>query len=408
MSLSSPDLTWFHAARYGMFIHWGAYSVAGRGEWALNRERIPLAEYRARYVEAWRAESYDPEAWVALAKEAGMGYLVLTTRHHDGFALWDSAVNPFNAARFGPRRDLVAPFVHAVRRAGLKLGFYYSPAAWAHPDYPGAYFRDWPGEKDWKDEASRQRFIAYYRAELRELLTGYGPIDYLWYDGCIPGNLEGAETNTELRKIQPGMLINERNGVPCDVHISEQTVKAAAPGQAWEACLTLNNNWAYHAGDSDYKTAKNVIDLLLSTSASAGNLLLNVGPRPDGVIPEESTRILREAGRWLKQNREFLSHSDRSPFSWNSTSKATIKGDRVYLHFLADPQGSFCWAELKNRVRSVRLLATNYPVPFRQEADRLFLDLPLPLPDAPVTTVEIEVEGIPEAITPQTSFWIPG
>jgi len=404
-----PDLTWFHRARFGMFIHWGAYSVAARGEWVLNRERIPFPEYQARYIEPWKAEHYDPEAWVALAKEAGMGYVVLTTRHHDGFALWDSQVNPFNAARLGPKRDLVAPFAEAVRKAGLKLGFYYSPASWTHPDYPTPYARDWPDAKDWQSESHRQRFVAYYRAELNELLTRYGQVDYLWYDGCIPDGLEGEATNAEVRRLQPHILINERNGAPFDIHVSEQAVKPAPAGQPWEACLTLNNNWGYHAGDADYKTSKNVLELLFATSTAAGNLLLNVGPKADGTIPEESVRILKETGAWLKRNGAFLPDSDRTSFSWNNTAKVTTRGDRIYLHFLCDPLGAFCWSEVKNRVKAVRFLANGTPIRFRQEGIHLHLDgLPSPLPDHPVTTVEIEIEGQPEALTPQTSFWIPG
>jgi alpha-L-fucosidase len=404
-----PSLEWFHQSRYGMFIHWGPYSVAARGEWVLNREMIFLSEYQANYVETWKAEYYDPEAWVALAQEAGMGYLILTTRHHDGFALWNSEVNSFNAARLGPQRDLVAPFCEEVRRAGLRLGFYYSPASWTHPDYPGSFYRDWPGENDWKDEASRQRFIAYYRAELRELMTRFGKIDYLWYDGCIPRNLDGPETNAELRRLQPEMLITERNGAPFDIQVSEQVAKAAPPGQPWEACFTLNNNWAYHSGDSDYKTPKAVLELLLTTSSAGGNLLLNVGPKPDGTMPPESVRILKESGAWLMRNRAFLSCSDRTPFSWNNTAKVTLKGSKIYLHFLCDPQGAFCWAELKNKVTAARFLDTGDPISFRQENALLYLDnLPQPLPDHPLTTVELDVEGIPEPVTPQTNFWIPG
>jgi alpha-L-fucosidase len=162
---------WFEEARYGMFIHWGPYSVAARGEWVMNRERVPAEEYTARYVEKWCAENYDPTEWAQLAKDAGMGYVVLTTRHHDGFALWDSKVTDFNAAKLGPQRDLLVPYVEAMRAAGLKVGFYYSPASWTHPDYPGPFFRDWPSEQDWPSEEARQRFIQYYRSELKELLT---------------------------------------------------------------------------------------------------------------------------------------------------------------------------------------------------------------------------------------------
>lgn len=401
-------LDWFHEARYGMFIHWGAYSVAARGEWVANRERIPLQEYVDKYVNTWKAENYDPTRWAELAKEAGMGYMVLTTRHHDGLALWDSKASDFNTAKMGPKRDLVAPYVEAARKAGLKVGLYYSPAAWYHPDYPGAHFRDWPGNTDWKDMDARIRFIEYYHAQLRELMTGYGKINLLWYDGCIPDNLQSPEINREIYALQPGILINPRNGAPYDFRVSEQTIRPAEPGVAWEACMTLNQNWGYYESDRDYKSAKDVIEMLLTTSRSAGNLLLNIGPKADGTVPEESVRVLKEAGAWLKRNREFLANSDRSPFTWNNMLLATTKGNRIYLHLKHDPRGAFCWAETKSKVLSAKFLATGQSIPFRQEGERLHLSgLPTPLPDAPLCTIVLEVEGKPEALTAQTTFWIP-
>jgi len=401
---------WFNEARYGMFIHWGAYSVAGRGEWIMNRERIGKEEYTKKYVDNWHAEKYDPAAWAKLAKDSGMGYMVLTTRHHDGFALWDSKVNPWNAAKLGPKRDLVAPYVKAVRKAGLKVGLYYSPASWTHSDYPGPFFRDWPGEKDWKDAASKKRFIDYYRAELKELLTGYGKIDYLWFDGCIPENIDGDATLKMVKKLQPGILVNNRLGKPFDIKCSEQTINPAKePGQAWEACLTLNANWGYHAGDSRWKGPVEVVEMLLTCAQSAGNLLINIGPKGDGGVPRKSVEILRDAGKWISRHRGCISNSERHPFSWNCTARPiTAKGGKVYLHFLNDPCGEFCWGELKNKVLSAKLMKTGRKVSFRQEGDRLFLEkLPVPLPDSPATTVELEIKGRPEAVTGQTTFWIP-
>jgi alpha-L-fucosidase len=400
---------WFNESRYGMFIHWGAYSVAARGEWFMNREMIGKDEYTEKYVDNWHAEKYDPSAWAALAKTSGMGYMVLTARHHDGFALWDSKVNTWNAARLGPKRDLVAPYVEAVRKAGLKVGLYYSPAAWTHPDYPGAFFRDWPGEKDWRNEDSRLRFIEYYRSELRELLTGYGKIDYLWFDGCIPTNIDGDETLKMVRELQPDMLVNNRLGKPFDIKTCEQTVNPAAAGQDWESCMTLNRSWGYHAGDKRWKNPVEVIDILLTCAKSAGNLLLNIGPRPDGTVPEESVKILRKVGKWIKRNRESIANSERHPLSWNSTARPiTAKGNRFYLHFLNDPCGSFCWAEVKNRVLSASLLMDGNPIEFRQEGNRLFLErIPFPLPDSPATTIVLELDGRPETLIGQTTFWIP-
>ncbi len=401
---------WFDEARFGMFIHWGPYAAAARGEWVMNRERIPVEEYTERYVKPWHAENYNPAEWARLAKEAGMGYVVLTTRHHDGFSLWDSKLSDFNAVKLGPRHDLLVPYVDVLRAAGLKVGFYYSPASWTHPDYPGPFFRDWPSEKDWANEAARRRFIDFYRGQLEELLTGYGKIDYLWFDGCIPGNIDGDETLTMVRKWQPEILVNNRLGKPFDIQCSEQAIHPAPPGQQWEACMTLNDNWGYHAGDHNWKQPYHVVDMLLTCAEKAGNLLLNIGPRADGSVPEESVRILREAGSWLKRNRAAVSCSERHPFSWNNTARPiTVRGNRVYLHFMKEPNGSFCWAELKNKVVSARLLADGRPVAFQQEGNRLFLkDLPTPLPDTPATTVELELDGAPEAVTAQTSFWIPG
>lgn len=401
-------LAWFHEARYGMFIHWGAYSVGERGEWVANRERIPLDEYIRLYVDPWRAECYDPCEWARLAVEAGMKYVVLTTRHHDGFALWDTQVSDFCAARMGPKRDLVRPFVEAVRAAGLRVGFYYSPAAWYHPDYPGAYFRDWPGDRDWRDEAARRRFIEYYKAQVRELMTQYGRIDVLWWDGVAPATVSAPEMNEEVRRLQPDILITQHNGEPFDYRSCEQIIKPAAPGEAWESCMTLNASWAFHAGDDAWKSPAQVIEMLANTSKSAGNLLLNIGPRADGSVPERSADILREVGAWLRRNGEFLYGSERSRFSWTSLAVLTVKGSRVYAHFVQEPRGGCCLAEIRNRVLRVRVLATGAPVDFEQQGARLFLrNLPDPLPERPLTTLVLDVEGRPEPVTPQTTFWVP-
>ncbi len=397
---------WFNEARYGLFIHWGAYSVAGRGEWLMNRELVPPEEYARKYIANFTAANYDPADWAAKAKRWGMGYMVLTTRHHDGFALWDSKVNPWNAARLGPKRDLVAPYVEAVRAAGLKVGLYYSPANWSHPDYPGAFYRDWPQKQDWKDEASRQRFIAYYRAELRELLTNYGKIDYLWFDGCIPENIDGGETLKMVRELQPGIIVNNRLGEPFDVKNSEQTVNPPKQDIDWEACMTLNSNWGYFAGDQRWKRPVDVIELLMQCAQDAGNLLLNVGPREDGTIPEESVAILDEVGAWLEHNREAFACTQRHQFSWCIPARPVMRrGNIVYLCFLIDPCGEFAWGELKNKAIRAWHVDDGTPVKFRQEGRRLFFE------DVgykyPARIVALEVEGEPEANFAQTSFWIP-
>ena len=399
---------WFNQARYGMFIHWGAYSQAARGEWIVNRERMPQAEYIESVVANWKAEKYDPRQWVELARDAGMKYIILTTRHHDGLALWNSKATDFNAVNLGPGRDLIAEFVAAVRRSDLKLGFYYSPTAWYHKDYPGAFFRDWAQDDSWRDEKQRLDFIAYYREELTELLTQFGQIDYLWLDGCIPNNIDGDESVKLIKKLQPEILINNRLGSPFDVDSCEQTIKAPSDRQNWEACMTLNNNWGYHAGDLRWKREADVIELLLKCAEKSGNLLLNIGPMGSGEVPEASAKILRNVGRWFFRNRESVIDSDYSTLSWNNTaSPITVKGNIVYLHFIVDPCGKFCWAEIKNRVKRAYILGRGEAVKFSQENGRIFLhELPAIGPDEYAYAVALELDGIPEAISPQTNSWI--
>ncbi len=403
-------LDWFQEARYGMFVTWGPYSVNGRGEWVANRERIPFAEYRSKFAEPFKAERYDPDDWARLAVAAGMKYIVLTTRHHDGFCLWDTDTTEFNAARIGPRRDLLGPYVEACRRHDLRVGFYYSVADWFHSDYPDAYARDWP--EAWPDESARRRFVNFYIAQLRELMTRYGQIDMLWYDGCIPMPLDGDTANSIVRSLQPDILINNRNG-QADFVCSEQAiVPPKDPSIAWEACMTLNNSWGYHAGDNNWKTPRQVVRMIADCAKSAGNLLLNVGPRSDGTIPEASHEILTAAGRWLARNRAFLPRSERSPFSWSMFGAVTVKDNIVYLHLFQVPGDTFCYAEIRNRVTAVRRVDTGSSIPFEQASDgRLFLsglDGAVMDDDFIAVTLAIEVAGKPEPLVPQTSFWIPG
>jgi alpha-L-fucosidase len=393
-------LDWFNEARYGLFIHWGPYSVAARGEWVMNRERIPLNEYRTKYAENFKAEKYDPAAWMKLAKQAGMKYVVLTARHHDGYCLWDTQTTDFNAVKVGPGRDLIRPYVEAAREAGIKVGIYLSYADWAHPDYPGAYHRGFPRKWPEGTQAAQARFHDHVTAQLRELMTDYGKIDILWWDGVYPRPADGGGLNQLARELQPDILINDRNGKPFDFKTSEQSVGSGGD-VAIESCLTLNDHaWGYHAGER-WKTPHEVLSLLLKATAGGGNLLLNVAPRADGTIPVEARNILTTTGAWLARNREFLSNSDRSTFSWNNWGTITTKGSRIYLHMLYSPGAELCVADFRNPVRSARYLDSGENVPFEQEGDRLFLrGLPVPLADPLATTIVLEVEGTPEPIQP--------
>ena len=386
---------WFRQAHFGMFIHMGAYSVAARGEWVMNRELIPYEEYKTKYAEKFTAENFDPEKWAEIAKKAGMKYMVFGTRHHDGFCLWDTKTKEFNSMNYGPKKDLVRLFVNAARKAGLKVGLYYSAADWTHPDYP-PFERDWP--TTWRSEEARKRFVEFYKSQVRELMTNYGKIDILWWDGTAPEDgLEGEEINKEVYKLQPGILINNRNGEPCDFGTPENVIKEGAKRKPWEACLTMNDNWGYHATDHNFKSSKEVIKSLIKCVSLGGNLLLNVGPKPDGTFPEESVKVLGEVGDWLNKNHEFIDgHTGRSDFTdlWNNSLIPTVNGNKLYLHFNNPPaDGEFCYAEIKNKVLSVKFLETGKNIEFRKTGPRLFL-LNLPKFDEyTITIVVVEVKG---------------
>ncbi len=396
---------WFRDAAFGMFIHYGVYSLIGRGEWVANRERMPFEEYK-EYAKKFKAENYNPSEWAKLAKEAGMKYMVLTTRHHDGFALFDTKTTDFNSVKLGPRKDLVKEYADAVRAEGLKVGFYFSPADWYHKDYPTPYARDWPQE--WDDEEKRKRFVDFYTEQLRELMTNYGKIDLLWYDGCLPKPLDGERVNKIVKELQPDILISSRNGEPYDFAVSEQAVVAPGRDIPWESCMTLNDNWGYCPDDDNYKSAKAVILLLMDTASKGGNLLLNVGPKADGAIPEQSVEILKNVGKWMKTNGETIYGTERVNFSSGNYYKLTYKRPYLYLH-LINGVDEICLALFKNKAMSVVCLATGEPAEFRQENERLFIKANCPhIGNELSRAFKIEYDEYPEEVVPREGYWIPG
>ena len=295
---AAGEADWFRDAGYGLFIHWGPYAVPAKGEWYLNASQMDPADY-AKYADDFTAERFDAKDWAAKAKRWGVKYVVFTTRHHDGFAMWDSSVNPFNAKRRGPKRDILGELVPALRAEGLKVGFYYSPANWSRKDYVGYRVKGWAWGKPWP-EADRRSFVGYYKSEFAELLEKYGAPDYVWWDGCIPGGLEGEALLKDLKAKYPEMLHTNRMGKPFDVRCCECEIRPPKEaGVLWESCMTLNRAWGYTEGAEEWRSPASVIDLLLACRADGGNLLINVGPKADGTIPEGSVKVLDEVGRFL-------------------------------------------------------------------------------------------------------------
>src|SRR5580700_791236 len=263
-------LEWWRDARFGMFIHWGLYSVYGRHEWVMENEGIPVAEYE-QTAKRFKPEPNAARAWAKLAKKAGMKYMVMTTKHHEGFCHFDSKLTNYTSPKSGPGRDLVREFVDAARAEDMRVGFYYSLMDWHHPD--GALCAN--------DEGARRRFVDYIHGQVRELCTNYGKLDVLWYDVNWPLKPEGweaAKLNAMVRKLQPGIILNNRTGLPEDFATPEQRIEAA--DHAWEACMTMNGSWGYQRADDDWKSPKTVARNLITCARDGGNYLLNIGPRP--------------------------------------------------------------------------------------------------------------------------------
>jgi len=390
-------LRWWVEARFGMFIHWGLYAIPARGEWVMFFERIPKSEY-AKLARKFNPKRFDADEWVALAKEAGMRYMVLTTRHHDGFCLWDSQVSDFTSVKATPaKRDFVAEYVEACRRAGMKIGFYYSLLDWRWPEY-------WDGPA--KNPEGWARFRDYVHAQVRELMTNYGKIDILWYDGAWPYTAEDWQSqrlNAMVRSLQPDIIINNRSGLLEDFETPEQHIRYF--DRPWESCMTIDEAWwGYHAGDRHLKSPPEIIRLLVRCVAGNGNLLFNVGPRADGSIPEAYKRRLRAVGEWLRRNGESIYGAGAAPISAGHLGLVTAKNNRVYLHIFYWPGKTACVAGIKNRVVKASILATGEEIPFEQREDRLFIfGLPRRPLDPMDTVIVLELEGRPEAIPP--SFW---
>ena len=287
-------MKWWHEAKFGMFIHWGLYSVIGQHEWAKEIEGIPLAQYEI-LAKHFHPKPNAAREWARLAKKAGQKYMVMTTKHHEGFCHWDSKLTDYNAVKQGPGRDLVREYVEAARAEGLRVGFYYSLMDWHHPD--GALCKT--------DEAARRRFVDYTHGLIRELLTNYGKIDVLWYDVSWPLSAEGWESermNEMVFELQPEIIVNNRNGLPGDFTTPEQHITAAEVGRAWETCMTLNDSWGFNRGDDAWKTPKVIVDNLATCARGGGNYLLNIGPEPDGSIPPDTVACLETVGKWLDTN----------------------------------------------------------------------------------------------------------
>ena len=388
----NPDqvrrMQWWHAAKFGMFIHFGLYSQHARHEWAMENEAIPIAEYMQL------AKQFNPRPgcqreWAKFAKAAGMKYMVMTTKHHEGFCNFDTKLTDYCATKQGPGRDLVREYVEAARAEGLRVGFYYSLMDWHHPD----------GARCATDEAARKRFVEYTHGLIRELLTNYGKIDVLWYDVSWPLDAKGWESermNKMVFELQPDIIVNNRNHLPGDFSTPEQKIVAETNGRAWESCMTLNDSWGYQRADDNWKSAKTIVRNLITCARDGGNYLLNIGPRPDGSVPEPSVEVLTEVGRWMDANGDTIYKSDLCQPRRANYASFTRTGNTLFMHVHFWPGTDVAVGGLQVKVKSARLLRGNQPVTFTQDPYRVHMTgLPVDAPDSPVTTIAIECDGVP-------------
>ncbi len=384
-------MKWWHEARFGMFIHWGLYSVIGRHEWVMENEGIPVKEYE-QYARQFKPKPNAARDWARLAKQTGQKYMVMTTKHHEGFCHFDTRLTDYCAPKQGPGRDLVREFVDAARAEGLRVGFYYSLMDWHHPD----------GARCATDEEARRRFVDYIHGQIRELLTNYGKIDILWYDVAWPLDAKGWESekmNDMVFQLQPQIIVNNRNKLDGDFSTPEQQITADSK-HAWESCMTLNDSWGYNRGDDNWKPPKTVVRNLITCARDTGNYLLNIGPRGDGSIPEESARIFTAAGKWLDRNGAAIYQSEPCQPRRSNYASFTRKGNTLFMHVYFWPGSTVSMGGLRNKVKSVRLVAGGRYVAFDQDDFRLRMTgLPEQAPDDPVTTLAIECDGEPRQDT---------
>ncbi|HUY13864.1 MAG TPA: alpha-L-fucosidase [Terriglobia bacterium] len=390
---NTPDnqaerMAWWHEARFGMFIHFGLYSVLARHEWAMEMEGIPVLEYM-KLDKQFNPHPHAARAWASLAKQAGMKYMVMTTKHHEGFCNFNTSHTSYCAPKQAAGRDLVKEYVEAAREQGLRVGFYYSLMDWHHPD----------GARCATDEAARQRFVAYTHGLIREIMSHYGQIDVLWYDVDWPLTAQGWESekmNRMIFNLQPKIIVNNRNGLPGDFSTPEQHIQAAQKGRAWEACMTMNDSWGYQRADDNWKSTKTIVRNLIQCSQGGGNYLLNIGPKGDGSIPEESVKVLTATGAWMKKYGSTIYGSD--PCQVNSSVYAgfTRKGNTLYMHVYFWPGSYVAISGLMTKVKSARYLATGEKINFQQTDFQLKLTgLPVQPPDEPATVLAIECEAEP-------------
>jgi alpha-L-fucosidase len=405
---------WFNEARFGMFIHWGVYAVpageykggTNHAEWIQLTAKIPNSEYE-KFAEQFDPVEFNAKEWVRVAKDAGMKYMVITAKHHDGFCMFDSKLTDYTIVKATPyKRDPLKDLSEACREAGIKFCVYYSIPDWHHPDFPEKYGQRGGFHGAPNPDADLEKYVAYLKGQIRELLTGYGPIGIVWFDGGgafggsarpqMPALIHAQEIIDEIHELQPQCLVNNRLGLPGDYTTPEQRIPTNRMANAtWETCMTLNRHWGYNKNDNNWKEPKVVIRNLVDIASKGGNYLLNVGPTAEGVFPPDSIRILGEVGKWTKANGEAIYGTTASPFdaapAWG---RVTQRGNKLYLHVFDRPADGKLTIPGQGRAARRAYLLTEPGTDLQpaRDGDMIAMTLPDKLSDPIDTVVVLETE----------------
>ncbi|MCX6955099.1 MAG: alpha-L-fucosidase [Verrucomicrobia bacterium] len=404
-------MKWWREARFGLFIHWGIYSVPagtwqgkpipGIGEWIMNRGKIPVADY-AKFAEQFNPVKFDADAWVRLAKEAGMKYIVITSKHHDGFAMFKSAASPYNIHDATPfKRDPLKELAAACQKHGVKLGFYYSQAQDWHHRGGAASGGQWDKPAQEGDMDAYLRDIAV--PQVKEILTNYGPVAVLWWDTPTNMNRARADLLAPLIKLQPGLITNNRlgGGYQGDTETPENKVPATGYPRDWEACMTMNDTWGFKSDDHNWKSGEKIIRTLVDIASKGGNYLLNVGPTSEGEIPAPSVERLRQVGAWMKLNSESVYATTASPFKRLDWGRATQKPGKLYLNVFNWPADGNLVVPMRGTAKKAYLLsAPKVALKFTATPAGLRVQVPAAAPDAISSVVVLEGVGTVDPLPP--------
>jgi len=417
-------MKWFREARFGMFIHWGVYSVpAGEwqdkknyGEWFLEETKIPVSEYK-KFAKEFNPVKFDAKEWVRIAKDAGMKYMVITSKHHDGFGMFRSELTDWCIKSTPFQRDPLKELADACKDAGITFCFYHSIMDWHHPDW--GQRRAWNDLAKDKGEPDMDRYTNYMKGQLKELLTNYGPIGIVWFDGEWekPWTHErGIDLYNYCRSLQPNTIVNNRvgkgragmSGMDKDKGVGdygtpEQEIPPTGfgPGVDWESCMTMNGHWGYNKNDQNWKSTENLVRNLIDCASKGGNYLLNVGPTSEGLIPAPSVERLAEMGKWVKINGESIYGTKASPFRKLAWGRCTQVPGKLYLHVISWPKdGKLVVPGLKNKVNNAYLLSDSSKARLVASVDgeNVVISVGEKMPDPVASVVVVELEGIPDVV----------